>query len=208
LNDVKEFNEKNISWVNYQCERRLEDLATAGITLAIEEKFLRQHDCRMCKLLMGAAMEKFPEEKDLYVLVDYLVVGPEELRDTELSLELAQLSTKSHAEKVIDPVVYAHSWALYRGGQFRACLDLYSTSKIKVDYFSTAIKAMSLWQLGRRDEAAALLNADYDQGLARYVQRETKLKQEKKGSSTPRFETLLAFDREAKAMILAKPPTD
>jgi len=176
--------------------------------LATEDKFYREHECRMCKLLIRTCMEKFPEEKGLYQLVDYLVVGPEEMQDTELSLELAQCSTKSYGEKVIDPVIYAHSWALYRGGQFRACLDLYSASKIKVDYFSIAIKAMCLWELGRREEAAALLNAEYDQGLAGYVQRETKRVQDKKESSTPRFETLLAFDREAKAMILAKPPTD
>jgi serine/threonine protein kinase len=208
LKAMKKFNDKKISWVNIQCKRLLAELEPAAITLAIEDKFIRQNQCRLCKLLIGDAMKKFPEEKDLYVLVDYLVVGPEELRDPELALELAQRSTKAYGEKPIDPVVYAHTWALYRAGLFRDCLDLYSASKIKVDYFSVAIKAMSLWQLGQREEAAALLNAEYDQGLAGYVQRETKRVQDKKGSSTPRFETLLALDREAKAMILGKQPTD
>lgn len=211
LKSMKKFNDNKISWVNIQCKRLLELPEATTITVAIveiERKAIRQIHCRLVKLLIGAAMEKFPEEKDLYVLVDHIVVGPEELRDPELALELAQRSTQAYGEKVIDPVVYAHTWAFYRAGRFRDCLDLYGASRIKVDYFSIAIKAMSLWQLGQREEAAALLNAEYDQGLAGYVQRETKRVQDKKASSPPRFETLLAFDREAKAMIFGKPPTD
>ena len=207
LNNSREFNDVKIAYAAGWCLRRLERVKEAK-PLATEDKFYREHECRMCKLLIRTAMEKFPEEKGLYQLVDYLVVGPEEMRDSELALELAQCSTKSYGEKVIDPVVYAHSWALYRGGRFRDCLELYSATKIKVDYFSIAIKAMCLWELGQQEEAAVLLNAEYDEGLAGYVQRETKRVQDKKGSSTPRFETLLAFDREAKAMILAKPATD
>lgn len=75
--------------------------------------------------------------------------APPELCDPALALKYSQIAAE---QKPVELVLFAHSWALYRNGQWQAALDICPKDNGKKAE-SDAVIAMALWQLGRREEA-------------------------------------------------------
>lgn len=171
----------------------LEDFENSPFLL--ENQLVKSVTLSNCRELIRA-ISQIPSATDS-LLVGYLTAGPEEIRDGEIALKLAQNGIEKEPTNGMAKQDYA--WALFRTGQFQDCYDILEHTE-RGDATQSAILAMSLWQLDRREEARDWLDDRYDKQLAAYLERR-KADREKGKVVWPTANMLLQLDREARAMF-------
>ena len=155
------------------------------------ERFATLQTCRE----LTKAIYQLPEATDS-LLVGLLTAGDEEFRSGEIALKLARNGL------VKDPLgklaKQDHAWALYRVGEYEACYE--RLKEIERDKCQTgAILAMTLWQLGRHEEATKTIDRQYEQSLAGYLEDRKADKYDV--IVWPTSDMLLRLDREARTML-------
>ena len=134
---------------------------------------------------------------DLSLLIGELTAGEEYLRDPELALRLAKRALEMQPNNGMAKQDLA--WALYRNGMYEESLSLQGPKIPRADATESAVLAMTLWHLGRKEEAAACLDRSYEEQLAAYIARRSK---DAEGTNIwPTAANLMRLDREAKALL-------
>ena len=95
------------------------------------------------------------------------------------------------------------AWALFRNGENEESLRLQDPNIPRVDATESAVIAMTLWHLGRKVEAAACLDAPYEEQLTKYIDRRRKSSTSEK-LVWPTASNLLRLDLEAKTLLGTK----
>ena len=150
---------------------------------------------------LAKAVFQLPDATDSG-LVGLLTAGDEEFRSGEIALKLARNKLEKDPKNGMSKQDY--SWALYRVGKYPECYEILKESKMG-DATNSAIFAMTLWQLGRNEEAKERLQGAYETELAAYLKRR---KADPPGKVVfPTSDMLLRLDREARSMMGLPPKT-
>jgi serine/threonine protein kinase/tetratricopeptide (TPR) repeat protein len=165
----------------------------------------RQCELERVRRLIQMAIDEFPHDGKLILLVGYLVAGPEELRNTELALKTAQEAFERSNDEQTRQYL---GWAMFRAQRWEECLDVLSATidqkeKGKIDIEHVAVIAMAHWKLDRKEKALSLLNPDYERRLAAYIERCHDRATNKREITYPTPAMLLMLDREAKRLVMA-----
>ncbi len=163
-----------------------------GFGFPLENRLVQTITVTNCRDLIRAIADH-PKASDGH-LVGYLVAGVEEIRDGETALKLAKNGLEKHPDKEIAKQDYA--WALFRCGRYQECYDVLKHN-VPPDATCGAVVAISLWQLGRHDEAKAWLDERYNKELAAYLDRRESDKQ----AVWPTANMLIRLDREAREIL-------
>jgi serine/threonine protein kinase/Flp pilus assembly protein TadD len=141
---------------------------------------------------------KDAKPNDLSIIIGELTAGEEYQRDPELALRLAKRAIEMgpNSEMARQDL----GWALFRNGAYEESLKFLG-SKVPKQTASenAAVLAMTLWHLGRKEEAAACLDQPYDDNLTAYITRRKKDPEDK--IVWPTADNLLRMDREAKELL-------
>ena len=164
----------------------------------------RQGEFEKCRQFIQLVIKEYPNDRELTWLVGYLVAGPDELRNSELAVSIAQVAYEKSNDEQNSQYL---GWALFRAERWEECLDVLSAKidqkeKGEIDIAQSAVIAMSLWQLGRKEEAVSWLDADYERRLADYIEKCREKVASKGGISFPTPAMLLMLDKEAKQLML------
>lgn len=135
------------------------------------------------------------------MLIEKLVAGPQELRDPKLATRLAQDQLERYSDYELGP--YYCALANFRSGEFQLCLDQLLPNARRDDITATAIIAMSLDRLGRRQEALDWISGDYEGALAKYIKEHTSDDSDK-GEYFPSPNLLKMLDQEMKTLFQQK----
>ncbi|MCA9194916.1 MAG: protein kinase [Planctomycetales bacterium] len=146
--------------------------------------------------LLRAYLSHCPQDGQLHWMVEYLTAGPMELRDSELALEIARRAVELAPN---DMGAKKHlAWAVFRAGDWNTSLELLNS--LDDDSYNRPFTAMSLWQLGREDEAAALIDTAYEVEMEAYLQR-CKEREVSNLFTLPTPDMVRNLDREARDLI-------
>ena len=134
---------------------------------------------------------------DLSLLIGELTAGEEHIRDPILALRLAERAIAMQPDSEL--ARQDLSWALFRNGRYEESLGLQGSKIPRTSATQSQILAMTLWHLGRKEEAAACLAPPYEQKLSDYI---AKRKKDPDGKLVwPTAANLIRLDREAKALL-------
>ena len=161
----------------------------------------RQCVLERCRQFIQLVMKEYPDDRKLTFLVGYLVAGPEELINSELAVRIAQAAIERSKDGQTTQYL---GWAMFRAGHWDKCLEILvpptgQKEKGEIDLDNSAVIAMALWQLGRKEEAVSWLGAEYERQLDDYITKCDDTSHVK--TWFPSSSMLIRLDKEAKSML-------
>jgi serine/threonine protein kinase len=163
-----------------------------------ERPFYRQFQLKRHRLMLEVAAKQIKDNPTRHWVVGILVAGPDDLRNSELALQLARQATEAWPDDHLAKMGLA--WALCRAERWQECYDFVSREDYKL--YATpscrAVTAIALCHLGQKGDAPGFIQDE------NYLKAIRRLK-DQKGMTYPSIEMLLNLDREARESLELEP---